>query len=137
MTKIILAALIGGLAANAHAIELKSLDAIKMHANRGEYISTILEMQKCSLNAPMNAYHHPLTIAIAKDHIAFSDNHLTTNHPGYPGRAVLENVTYRISENNDYSMTIRVLDPQSYERIDNGDMKITCKLGDSAHVYVP
>jgi hypothetical protein len=83
----------------------------------------------------ITAISQPNLLLIRSRYIKFAENHLTTNHPWYPNKTILENVNYKIENDDNMTVITRFLDPNTHKKLDRPDFILHSKLGDGTHIY--
>jgi len=135
MKKILLMLLICGMN-SIYAHELKSFGDIYKSIQAGKNIRMIINFDNCSPKPPVAnilVYTAPTAIMVRKNYLQFSNSPLTTNNPHYLKIPVLENCTYKISENNEVNIVTRVITLPAYAI--NEEMSSICKLGVAVRVF--
>lgn len=120
----------------AYANELKSFSEIYNSIQAGKNIRMIINFDSCSPKLPIaniNVYTAPTAILMRKNYLQFANSPLTTNNPKFPQKPVLENVTYKITDNNEVSIITKVIMLPDYT-IANETSSI-CTLGTAVKVF--
>ncbi len=74
-------------------------------------------------------------VMLRSAYLQFANTHLTTNHPGFEKMAVLENVTYRITDEGEVRITTRILGLPEYQILK--EHTLDCRLGEAAKIFTP
>jgi hypothetical protein len=62
-----------------------------------------IDFAKCQpKRANTNAVFTPNTMSVVSKTVNFSDSHLTLNNPLFPGRAVLEQISYQLNTDDSF-----------------------------------
>lgn len=119
----------------SYATELTSYNEIFQKVSQGQEIRLIINLEACNLKhmADMLVSTIPQSMMIRSKYIQFSNSPMTTNHPGFVGKPVLENVTYRLRNSGDLDITMRSFALPDYAFID--ESKVTCAQKSGFRVF--
>lgn len=118
----------------AYGKELHSFDEISKALMNGHRITMVVQIQPSKEAHSLSFFIEPNAVMMRPTYIQFADTHFTTNHPGLEKTALLENVTYKISEDGEVRITTRIITLPEHQL--KGEHQITCTLGDSAKIYM-
>ena len=119
-----------------YAEKLKSFNEIYNSLQNGKNIRLLINLDSC-LPKPefpnIVIYTTPAAIIIQKDHLQFANSHLTTNNPEFQKKLIIENVTYRITNNDEVNITTRIISLPDYALAK--ESTLTCSLKTAVKVF--
>ena len=136
MKKILSILTLGMLTSCAYADELKSFHEIYNSLQAGKNIKLLINFDHCTPTPPVSniqVYTTPTAVMMRKNYLQFSNTPLTTNNPMFPKTPILENCTYKITDNNQITITTRVIKLPDYAVMN--ETTSVCSLGTSVKVY--
>ena len=92
--------------------ELTTFEEITASLKRGEDVRVVIDFDDCSMQpskSSLSVYTQAQAVMLRPNYLQFANTPLTTNHPAFPKTPVLENTTYKISDNGEVSITIRLI----------------------------
>jgi len=124
-----------GISALAHGKELNTFSEISNALMDGKGIRMVVQPDNSS-NPEKNVlsfFTEARAVMLRSTYLQFANTHLTTNHPGFERIPLLENVTYRISNEGEVRIMIRIITLPDYQIKD--EHSIIYILGCSAKIY--
>lgn len=123
-----------GMTTLAHGRELVSFSEVSGALMQGNGIRLVVQEEGASQGKSAHScFTEAGAVKVKPSYLQFANTHLTTNHPGLEKTPLLENVTYRISDDGHVQITIRVITLPDYQV--KGEYVLSAILGDSAKVY--
>ena len=116
--------------------ELKSFNEIYNSIQAGNNIRMIINFDLCSPIPPIaniHVYTAPTAIMMRKNYLQFSNSPLTTNNPHFPKKPVLENSTYKMTDNNEVNIVTRVITLPDYAVVN--EVNSVCQLGTAVKIF--
>jgi len=134
--KKILVLIIIGMSTFAYGKELLTFNEISDALMHGNNIKMVIQFENSSDpgKSAHSCFTEASTVMLQSTYLQFANTHLTTNHPGLEKIPLLENVTYRISDDGEVSIITRVITLPDYQV--KGDYSMICILGLSAKIYI-
>lgn len=118
-----------GMASLAYGKELDTFSDVSNALMRGDSIRLVVQSASTGFSFCTEAN----SVILQPTYLQFANNHLTTNHPGYENIPLLENVTYRISDDGEVRIITRVILLPDYKV--RGEHSMIYLLGGSAKIY--
>jgi hypothetical protein len=116
--------------------ELCSFEEIYNHLKEGGDIRLVIDFDDCPMQSGksnLSVYTEAHSVMLRPAFLQFANTPLTTNHPAFPKVPVLENVTYRITNKGEVTITMRLITLPDYQvKLEHVTEKY---LGDSVRVY--
>jgi VirK protein len=128
MNKLCILAIMG-ISILAHEKELTAYSEIASALKEGHPIRMVVQFG----DELPTFYTEANAVMLRPAYLQFANTHLTTNHPGFENSPVLENVTYRITDEGEVRILTRVLSLPEYQILK--EHTLVCSLGDSAKIY--
>lgn len=120
----------------AHAGVLRSFNEIYKSIQSGNNIRMVINFDNCKPKPPisnLSIFTEAHSVLLRNSYLQFANSPLTTNNPGYPGKPVLENCTYRISDNNELSIVTRIITLPTYSVV--AEITSICPLDSAVTVF--
>jgi len=118
------------------AHQLKSFTEIYKSIKSGHNIRMVIDFDECVPRpkiANVIVYTAPTAVMMRKEYLQFANSPLTTNNPQFPKKPVLENCTYKITDNNEVNVMIRLIALPDYSVV--SESNLTCSLGGAVKVF--
>ena len=130
------ASMIIGMAMSIDGKELTSFSEISTALAKGNCIRMVIQIDRCDIDhcPPSFIHTEAHAVMLRPTYLQFANTSLTTNYPGFEKIPVLENVTYRILDDGEVCITVRLITLPNYQV--NGENSVNYFLGHSARVYV-
>jgi len=124
-----------GISALAHAKELNTFSEISNALMHGNSIRMVVKPDNSSSpgKSTFSFFTEVNAVMLQSSYLQFANTHLTTNHPGFEKIPLLENVTYRISNDGEVHVMTRIITLPDYQI--KGEHSMICILGHSAKIY--
>ncbi|MCR9191833.1 MAG: VirK family protein [Gammaproteobacteria bacterium] len=122
----------------AYAQELKSFPEIYQSLRHGHPIKVVVDSDACD---PMPGIEHIVAVTTVKkallrpEYLRFTDSFISANNAKYADKTVLENVSYKLSNDNQLQVTIKYLNLPDYAVLDS--YNTVCPLETAVKVYSP
>ena len=118
-----------------HGKELDSFSEISNALMGGNNIRMVVQTDNCSSpgKSDYSFFIEASGVMIRPTYVQFANTHLTTNYPGFEKLPLLENVTYKISDEGEVHIMIRVFTLPDYQM--KSEYSMICILGHSAKIY--
>ncbi len=127
--------IIFGISTLAYGKELDSFSKVSKSIMGGNNIRVVIQSNSCdSGKSALSFFTEANSVILRPTYLQFANTHLTTNHPGFEKIPVLENVTYRISNDGEVRIMTRLITLPDYQVKDEHVM--ICVLGHSAKIYI-
>lgn len=134
MNKLLSGLVLATLISSANAGELKTFPEVYNSLQAGKNIKLVLNFAQC--NPPISdiqVFTKPTAVMMRKTYLQFANTPLTTNNPMFPNKPVLENCTYKLTDEDKITITTRIIKLPDYSVLD--EHVSTCGLGSGVRIY--
>ena len=131
-----LAILLIFVSAQSFATTLNSFNEIYQNVSNGKNIKLVINFDACDPKPSVSnvqVYLKPTAIMLRESYLQFSNSPLTTNNPAYPNKPILENVTYKLMDDNQLYVTVKSISLPDYTVINQSSS--ACALNTAVRVY--
>jgi len=119
----------------ASASDLHTYADVKSAIQSGKRLSIFVDYSQCTLangnksHINISAVLTPSEIIINndKEYMTSSVFHFTLSHPAFPGKGIYEFSKYTLTNGDDFTYSVQVVDPTNYQPL-NDAMTFNCKL---------
>ena len=121
---------------STYAKELTSFNAIYDSLSNGRNIKLVIHFDACDPKPPVSnvaVYTTPRAVMLRKNYVTFSNSPLTTNNPAYPNKPILENITYKITNDENLKVVMKTFTLPDYNLVNETSMN--CPLKTAVRVY--
>lgn len=118
------------------AKELPSFNAIYDSISHGKPIQLVIHFDACDPKPPIDnivVYTQPTAVMLRQHYLQFSNSPMTTNHPAYPDKPILENVTYRLTNADTLHVMVKLITLPDYQVVSQSNS--ICPLRMAVKVY--
>jgi hypothetical protein len=119
-----------------YAQELNSFQEIYDSVKNGNNISFVINLEACEMKTPVTnfvASISPQAVLLRQNYVVFSNSPITTNNPAFPGRPIMENVTYKLTNADNLNIAVKYFSLPDYTIV--GDMSAVCPLKTAVKIY--
>jgi hypothetical protein len=119
----------------AHGKELNSFSEISNALIHGNSIRMVVQPDNSpnSGQSALSFFTEASAVMLRSTYLQFANTHLTTNHPGFEKTPLLENVTYRISDEGEVRIMTRIITLPDYQI--KGEHSMIYILGRSVKIF--
>ncbi|MFT4059459.1 MAG: VirK family protein [Legionella sp.] len=118
------------------AKELQSFSDIYNSVSSGKNIKLVINFDACDPKPPVGnilVYTKPTAVMLRQNYLQFSNSPITTNNPAYPEKPILENVTYRLTNDDKLHVVVKLITLPDY--IVASQSSSVCLLNTAIKVY--
>jgi len=122
----------------AYAQELKSFHDVYQNLHHGHPIKVVVDFDACD---PTPGIENTVAVTSVKkallrpEYLRFTDSFISANNAKYADKTVLENVSYKLSNDNKLQVTVKYLNLPDYAVLDA--YSTVCPLETAVKVYTP
>lgn len=121
---------------NLEPVALTDFNEVKNSIKSGEQLVVVTDLAKCGFPQNLTGRMVMNDVIINNDeYLTFSLSHLTANNPAYPGKAIIENLHYRLFNDGTFEVTIKYIDPDTSEVIYEYEGDIICRINEGVKIF--
>ena len=120
---------------SVYANPLGSYKQITNAINTGKNIKVVFDLNTCNPKVPFQGFYSPRAIVIFNKTVSFSDEHFTMDNPSFPNQPIIENISYHLLQNGNFTINQTLLDPVNYQEKGTTQPTIICQLGEGVKFW--
>ena len=131
-----MAVLLALTSAQSIAKELHSFRDVYDSLSKGKNIKLVINFDECDPKPPVTnilVYTKPTAVMLRQNYLQFSNSPITTNNPMYPGKAILENSTYKLTNDDKLNVVVKTITLPDY--IVMNQLTSICPLNTAVKIY--
>jgi hypothetical protein len=120
----------------SYAKELPSFSDIYDNISSGKNIKLVINFDACEPKLPVGSIFvdtKPTAVMLRQNYLQFSNSPLTTNNPAYPEKPILENVTYKLTNDDKLHVVVKFITLPDYTIVSQSSS--VCALNTAVKVY--
>lgn len=118
------------------AEELKSFRDIYDRVSHGKNIKLVINFDACDPKPTIGnifVYTKPSAVMLRQNYLRFSNSSITTNNPAYPEKAILESVTYKLTNADKLYVVVKSIALPEYTIVSQSSS--VCTLDTAVKIY--
>jgi hypothetical protein len=118
------------------ASELRSFNDIYDSVSQGKNIKFVINFDACDPKPSVDnimVYTKPTAVMLRQNYLQFSNSPITTTNPAYLGKPILENTTYKLTNDGTLRVVVKWMTLPEYVLVNQSNSN--CPLNTAVKVY--